>query len=301
MIPIRKTLTEILDKESTNDTIYILLSAGIDSQSVLFSCLELGKKVVVVSFTREDHESRDFICAREIAKQLQLEFIHVSLPTDVKNMSQTLLDLANNYDCKLKTDFECMYPMIYAYKAIEKHAIENNIKDINITSGLGADTYYLLSKKASIHYKNRPDVYRDLLYFNPNYSQRCKHEKLCKDKGFNHVMPYFRDDVYNLFKGKSKAEVNTPKEKNDVREQYKDELIEDLLFKHTSFQKGDSLISDMFSILLETEWNVNNWRSVTGIYNALAAKRITQPINDDLRYKHSTHISKVKNFIIKKK
>lgn len=299
MIPIRKTITNILNNETTSDTMYILLSAGVDSQSVLFSCLELGKKVVIVSFTREDHESRDFVCAREIAKQLDLEFIPVLLPTDVKNITETLLELAANHDCRLKTDFECMYPMLYAYKAIEKHAKENNIADINITSGLGADTYYLLSKKASIHYKNRPDEYRDLLYFNPNYSQRCKHEAFCKKKGFNHVMPYFRDEVYNLFKGKSKKEVNSPKEKNDVREQYKDELIENLVFKHTSFQKGDSLISDIFPILLDTEWNTNNWRSVTGIYNALAAKRITQVIDKDLRYKHATHIANVKSFEIK--
>ncbi len=277
MIPIRKTINNIIEKEVTNDTVYILLSAGVDSQSVLFSCLELGKKVIVVSFTREDHDSRDFLCAKNIAKILNLEFIPVYLPTDVKTISEKVLYMSDTFDCKLKTDFECMYPMVLSYEAIEKHSGGN----ASIVSGLGADTYYLLSKKASIHYKHRPDEYRDLLYFNPNYSQRCKHEKLSDMLGFNHVMPYFRDDVYHLFKGKSKKEVNHPLEKNDVREQYKDELIPKLHFKHTSFQKGDSGISDMFSALIETEWNIKNWVSVTGIYNSVHKGEITQPLNKD--------------------
>lgn len=279
MISIRKTINKILENELTSETVYVLLSAGVDSQSVLFSCLELGKKVIAVSFTRDDHESRDYLCAKNIAEKLELEFISVPLPTDVKTISEKILVLAKDYGCKLKTDFECMYPMLIAYDAIKKHA--NGSKDINITSGLGADTYYLLSKRAILHFRDKPDVYRDLLYFDPNYSQRCKHEKLCSNEGFNHVMPYFRDDVYNLFKGKSKKEVNFPLEKNDVREQYKNDLIDKLYFEHTSFHKGDSGISDMFKLLLETEWNIDKkWKSVVGIYNAVHKGIISRPLDN---------------------
>ena len=152
MIPIRKTINSIIEKEALDDTVYILLSGGVDSQSVLFSSLELGKKVIVVSFHI------------------------VVLPTDMKTISEKILYLSKTFDCRLKTDFECFYPMLFAYEAIEKHSGGK----ATIVSGLGADTYYLLSKKASIHYKDRPDEYRDLLYFNPNYSQRCKHEQLSK-------------------------------------------------------------------------------------------------------------------------
>lgn len=275
MIPIRKTINEIIKKEVPEDTVYILLSAGVDSQSVLFSALELGKKVIPVSFHVEGHKSRDFLCAEIIAKELNLEFLEVILPNDMKTISEKILYLAKNFDCKLKTDFECFYPMLFAYDAIQEHSGGNAA----ILSGLGADTYYLLSKKASIHYKGKEDEYRDLLYFNPNYSQRCKHEKISKLMGINHVMPYFRDEVYNIFKGTTKAECNKPLEKNPVREQYKNELIEKLHFKHTSFQKGDSGISDMFTPLLKTKWNINNWKSVTGIYNAVVKGTITEPLD----------------------
>lgn len=278
MREIRKAITNIINKESTNDNIYILLSAGIDSQSVLFSCLELNKKVFIVSFTREDHESRDFKCAREISKQLSLDFIPVYIPIDLTNITDKILLLSNKFECKLKTDYECMYPMLFAYNEIEKHAKLNNIKEINVTSGLGADIYYLLSKKAAVHYKNKEDEYRDLLYFNPNYSQRSKHEKYCDERGINHIMPYFTDEVYNIFKGTTKKEINTPKEKNDVRDQYKNEIIDNLLFKHTSFHKGDSFISDIFTILLDSEWNIKEFKSVTGIYNAVSKNIINEPI-----------------------
>lgn len=279
MIPIRKTITNILKNDLDSDAVYVLLSAGVDSQSVLFSCLELGKKVIAVSFTREDHYSRDYLCAKIIAEQLNLEFISVPIPTDMHTISKSILLLAKEYDCQLKTDFECMYPMIMAYEAIKKHAKKNDNININITSGLGADIYFLLNKRAAINYRGRPDVYRDLLYFNPHYSQRSKHEQLCKKEKFNHVMPYFKNEVYDLFRGKTKKEINSPLEKNDIREQYKNELIDNLYFKHTSFQKGDSGISNMFEVLLDSEWNINDWRSVTGIYNAVKKGAINKPLS----------------------
>lgn len=276
---IRNTINNILKNELTNDSVYIFLSGGVDSQSVLFSCLDLNKKVTIVSFTIDGYESRDFLCAKNIAKKLNIDFLPVILPIDLNSISTKIIEMAKNFDCKLKTDFECFYPMLFAYEAIIQDAKEKGNNNINLTSGLGADTYFLLSKKASIHYKDRPDEYRDLLYFNPNYSQRSKHEELCKMLNINHVMPYFRDEIYNLFKGKTKKEVNYPLEKNDIRENYKNELIDKLHYKHTSFQKGDSGISIMFTKLLTSEWNINNWKSVTGIYNAVVKGSITKPLD----------------------
>ena len=64
MIEIRKTLN-ILINNIKDEPIYVLLSGGVDSQSVLFSALELKKKVIVVSFTIDNHLSRDFLSAKK--------------------------------------------------------------------------------------------------------------------------------------------------------------------------------------------------------------------------------------------
>ena len=45
----------------------VLMSSGIDSHSVLFSCLDAGLKPVITSFTLDDRESRDFRAARHAA------------------------------------------------------------------------------------------------------------------------------------------------------------------------------------------------------------------------------------------
>ena len=118
---IRKTLTNIINKVDTNK-FYLLLSAGLDSQSLLFSALESGKEVVVVSFTRDDHESRDFKKARAIAEKLKLEFLPVLLPSTLDDIKKYSLILSSKYECKGKTEYECTYPMIFAYRKIKEHA-----------------------------------------------------------------------------------------------------------------------------------------------------------------------------------
>ena len=277
MIPIRKMITSILKKDLKHETVYVLLSGGIDSQSVLFSSLSLKKKVIVVSFTPAGHESTDFKSAKKIADTLSLDFLPVYLPTDLDTVSSTLIFLHKEYQCKKKTDFECMYPMHFAYQSIKDHA-QNN--DYSITSGLGADIYFLLSKKACIHYKNKEDEYRQLLYSDKSYSQRNKHEHYCEKNNVNHVMPYFYEDVFNLFKGTTKDQCNKPRQKEPIVSQYEDDIIENSYFKHSSFQKGDSKIELIFTPLLDTEWNTKNWVSITGIYNSIAKNIITTPLKN---------------------
>lgn len=273
MIQIRKTLNNVIGRIE-NERVYVLLSSGLDSQSLLFSSLELNKDVVIVSFTLKNKESRDFKKAKSIAEKLNLEFLPVYLPSDIKTLSQHVLSLANKYKCKSKTEFECTYPMLFAYKEISNHA---NGK-ATIVSGLGADCFYVLSKRGILHFKDKPDEFREATFFKENYCQKLQHEILMEEYNLEHVMPYLSMDVFNLFKGTTWEECNKPQQKNPVREQYKDELISGHFFKHTNFQLGDSGIADSFTQLLDTEWNFNNWKSVIGIYNAVVSGKIDKPV-----------------------
>jgi asparagine synthetase B (glutamine-hydrolysing) len=266
---IRKTLNKIIDKHDT-DTYYLLLSAGLDSQSLLFSALELGKNVIVVSFTRDDRESRDFKKAKAIAETLGLEFIPVYLPTSLSDIKKYTLMLSNTYECKGKTEFECTYPMLFAYKAIKEHSTSVPV----ILSGLAADCFYVLSKNGIIHFKDEPDAFREKVFFKENYCQKRQHEILKKEFDIQHVMPYLSMEMFNLFKGVSWNECNTPKQKNHVRDQYKDELIENHYFPHRSYQSGDNGISDLFKQLVDSDWNIKNWKSAVGIFNAVTKGEI---------------------------
>jgi hypothetical protein len=69
------------------------------------------------------------------------------------NLKEDLIDLIR-YGAKTKTDFECGWPMLYAYKLI---------KEKNIFSGFGADGHFCISKKGMIHFKNK--IERDIIIF----------------------------------------------------------------------------------------------------------------------------------------
>jgi asparagine synthetase B (glutamine-hydrolysing) len=261
---IRNTLSKIIGEHDT-DTYYLLLSAGLDSQSLLFSALELGKKVIVVSFTRADRESRDFKIAKAIAGKLELEFIPVYLPTSLSDIKKYTLMLSTQYECKSKTEFECTYPMYFAYKAIREHSATTAV----MMSGLGADCFYVLSKNGIIHYKDDPDTFREQTFLKENYCQKRQHAILKKEFDIQHIIPYISTEIVNLFKGVSWDECNTPMQKIHVRDQYKDELIEKHYFPHRSYQSGDNGISDLFKQLIDSDWNTKNWKSAVGIFNAV--------------------------------
>jgi asparagine synthetase B (glutamine-hydrolysing) len=262
---VRKTLTKIID-EYDSDAYYILLSGGLDSQSLLFSALELGKTVIVVSFTRDDYDSRDFIAARSIAEKLQLEFIPVYLPTTLDDVKRYTLMLSKTYNCTSKTEFECTYPMYFAYNAIRDHAVGH--KPV-ILSGAGADFYYVLSKNGVINFKDDPDTFRAEKFSKANACQQMQHAILQEDTGVRLLAPYRNMEIFNLFKGSTWDECNLPMQKNHVRTQYKDDLIAGHYYPHRAYQVGKNGISDMFKQLVDSDWNIKNWKTATGIFNAV--------------------------------
>ena len=210
---LRKTISSLVD-DVDSDLVYVLTSGGLDSQSIIFSALEVGKQVVIVSFTTQGHESRDFKSAKKIAMKLDLLFLPVIIPTDLETIKRDSYTLGNELECRTKSEYECTHPMIYAYDVISQHADGKAY----ILSGLGADCFYVLSKKGKIHYSHRPDEFRYMTFNKENYCQRRQHVIL--EEKYNCVMvtPYLTDDIYNLFEGTTWDECNRPKQKNHVRE-----------------------------------------------------------------------------------
>jgi asparagine synthetase B (glutamine-hydrolysing) len=103
-------LDELSHIKAGNQTAGVLLSSGVDSNSVLFACLELGIEVTAYSFTLKGHESRDFKYARETAKVLGVKFVPIYLPTDVEHLKK-YMKYAVRHGARSKTDFECFWPM----------------------------------------------------------------------------------------------------------------------------------------------------------------------------------------------
>jgi len=242
----------------------VLLSAGIDSASVLFSLIEAGAEPHAYSFTLDGRLSSDFSAAKRNAATFGVPFTGIFLPVDVETLKRDMLDLLG-LGARKKTDFECGWPMLYAYKAVE---------EVAVFSGMGADGHFCLSKKGMIHFRHRIDEFRQGLYRSATYAQQHIHRRLGKRHGKVPVMPYITPEMQAEFIGTTWNEVNRPKQKVPILRAFPERFARMRVEPHTNLQLGDSGIAEHFRLLLKTDWNVSGSVSVVGIYNALVAGKI---------------------------
>ena len=243
----------------------LLLSGGIDSAILLFALLESGKQVTCYSFMLDGKMSTDFTLARRNSREFGAEFIPVFLPRNISVLQAELVALAR-LGAKKKTDFECGWPMLHAYA---------NVKERVVFSGMGADGHFCLSKKGMLHYKDRIDTFRQMTFSNPGYAQQPLHRALATRHGKEAVLPYVSKEMQSVFAGLSWEQVNKPRQKQTILDAFPEQYRRIKVLPHTNLQLGDSGIADHFRKLLSSNWNTGGWKSPVGIYNAVAAGRLS--------------------------
>jgi asparagine synthetase B (glutamine-hydrolysing) len=240
-----------------DEEVALLLSGGIDSNSLMFALLEAGKKVKAYTFVLEDKMSRDYIHAEKNAYKFGVEFNFIDLPTNQETLMADIHNLVY-MGARTKTDFECGWPMIYAYQ---------QIKEKTIVSGMGADGHFCLTKKGMIHYRDKMDEFRSIQFSKPNYCQKQIHNWLCNAYQKNFVTPYTVQEMQEYFKGKTWDELNRPHQKQTILDAFPEQFKAIKVFKHQNLQLGDSGISDLFYELVGSEYNTMNHSTVVGIFN----------------------------------
>jgi len=251
----------------TEDRVGLLLSGGVGSTALLFALQELGKQITAYTFTMEGHISSDFSRARKTAKMFGIEFVPVFLPRDLDVLKRDMLEIAHSGVAKKKTDFECSWPMLYAYPAVREHVL---------VAGMGDDCHFCLSKKGLIHYAHtgRIDEFRQKLYANEGYAQRPMHELLARRYGLDLFLPYLSPAMKSIFLGTTWEDVNKPKQKQPILDAFPEGFRRVRPYPHINLQLGDSGIAEHCARLLETDWNKRKARSVISIYNDLLAGRL---------------------------
>ena len=76
---LRQLLNEYISNEVKEDKVAILFSGGMDSLSILFTCLDLGIKPTLYSFYLKSYESQDIKSSRAIAKAYDLKLVEVCI------------------------------------------------------------------------------------------------------------------------------------------------------------------------------------------------------------------------------
>lgn len=270
---IRRTLINTFKNSSTQQP-FVFLSSGADSNSLLFAALEAGKSPIAVSFHMEGTISRDYRQAEITAREFGVPFIEVVLPRDITTLKKECTLLAKKYGCRGKSDFECVWPMYHAFRTVAKYAKRHKIKDPTIFTGHAADIYYVLSKKGNMHYKDRPDDYRNERFVDPKLSQRHILPLISSDLGITNVIPWVDKKILKAFLGASIADVNKPRQKEPTRLAFAAHFSRAKVYQHTNFQLGDSGIAKHFEILLgDAEWNPGSkYVAVIGVYNELCRR-----------------------------
>jgi len=212
----------------------------------------------------DGHMSTDFVLARRNAATFGARFVSVLLPTDVYVLQKDVVKLSK-LGCKKKTDFECCWPLLYAFASVEESVV---------FSGMGADGHFCISKKGMLHYRRRIEEFRRKTFGNPGYGQRPIHYKIAGSYNKTSIMPYMSTDMQRVFNGTSWEEVNKPHQKQPILDAFPCQFGKIKVLPHTNLQMGDSGIAKHFKCLLRTDWNIGPWRSCVGIYNAVVAGRV---------------------------
>ena len=259
---LKPNIKKIIDKSIDNikeKNIAIAFSGGIDSLSILFSCLEKNKNITCYSFTLDNYVSTDFSQARKFANKYGVKFIPIFLPTDV-NMLKKDLKFLRTMGAEKKVDYTCGYPMLYIYRTMQEKIL---------ISGLGADGHFCISKRGMIHFKDDIQTFRDNLFANKNYAQKELNKNIAKYYGKESLTPYLNQEMIEEFRGTTWSEINKPKQKYATLKSYKNYFQKIKVRKHTNLQLGDSRIEENLKQLLKTDWNKNNYKSITGVFNSI--------------------------------
>jgi len=250
---IDKILENIITSEVPTDEVGILLSGGVDSLSLAFAAHRLGKKITAYTFHLEDDKSYDAHKAEEACSIFGWECNTVIVPTN--KLREDFILLAKQYDCRKKTHFECTFPFLYVFP---------NIKTQYILSGIGADGYYGVSKKAILHYKEPKELFDKfrIQYFSPhNVTGFRQIEQLSNQYNIKLVHPYiYHEDVMKFFMNYDWYELNKPRQKEIVRTAYEYEFSELTKVKeHINLQLGSN-IDHLFETLLDDRMLNNRGR-----------------------------------------
>ena len=250
-------------REVPDERVALLLSGGIDSSALLFSLLSVGKKVTAYTFMLDGRLSTDFKVARQTAKTFGVDFVPVFLPTSIDILKRDLFRLAN-LGARKKTQFECFWPMLYAYETVRERAV---------FSGLNAGLHFCLTKKGMIHQRHDMEAFRRRAYSLTNLSQEDLHNRFAASLGKQAIGPYRSKRFETVFSGSTWNDLNKPKPKQPIYDAFPRETQRVKIYK-ADYQLGDSGIQAHFLRLLETDWNLDGWKNPVGIYNAIRAGRI---------------------------
>ena len=247
-----------------NKEIALLFSGGMDSLSLLLSCLDVGIEPHLYSFKLQNIESSDVKSSRKIKDIFNLKYTEIEIPQNTLQLKEDIFNIIQVFKVKKKTQIQCIQPFLH---------IIPKIKENIILSGLCADDIYGTSRKMQeLGRKDDVEFYvKRLEKHNDLESSSYKFIKeLCDNYNKAFIAPYKQNEyLISHILNKTFKELHSPKQKNIMYESYKYEIDKYKLYRRNSNLQVNSGIRDWHDTLINTELNEKNYKSVVGIYNTI--------------------------------
>ena len=175
-----------------------------------------------------------------------------------------VFNIIKTYKVKKKTQVQCIHPFVY---------IVESVKEPVVLTGLCADDIYGSARKMQeIGRKDDALFYQKRL--EKHLDETSSSYKFIKELFISHnktfVAPYKDSmELSDYILNKNLKELHSPKQKNVMYIAYKEELDRYSLYRRNSNLQINSHLREFHDTLLLTELNINNYKSVTGIYNTI--------------------------------
>lgn len=265
---IRNFIDEELENVIANkNDVALLFSGGSDSLSVLLSCLNVGIKPILYSFYLKNYESDDIKMCRKIASIYNLTLNEIVInDEDISQLIKDVEYIIKTFKVYKKTQVQCIYPFIY---------VVPKIKEKYVLSGLCADDLYG-TPRSMAKYSNDIDKFnsiRENIVNNINASSYFQIKTLVESHNKTFIAPYKDNDkLINYLKGLSYKEMNSPKQKNIMYIDYKEEIDKHSLYRRNQNLQCGSHIREWHDKLLDTDLNIKNYKVVFPIYKNIYNK-----------------------------
>jgi asparagine synthetase B (glutamine-hydrolysing) len=266
MTELKDLLIKNIKNEVNNEkNVAIFFSAGTDSLTCLFSCLELKLNPHLYCFRLENHISEDSIMAEKISTLFNIPLKIIIIKEDIDQVSKDVCNLIKKYNISNKIRIQILYPFPHMLK---------EIKEDVILTGLSADTLYGTNYHSKIHLlkdfsKSRKEaiVYDEIDGYNIL-------KDLVESFGKKLIAPYRNEEVINYFLRYSWIELNEPIQKQHSVEAFKNYFNQSSIYRKSSSLTINAKIWDLHNNLLKSSLNELHRESIEELYSDILHKRI---------------------------
>ena len=266
MTELKQLLVKAIKSEIGDEKdIAIFFSAGTDSLTCLFSCLELNLKPKLYTFHLESYVSEDAKMAKKIAKFFNLDLTTIVIKEDLEELKKDITTLIKNFHIENKIRMQILYPFPHMLK---------NIKEKIVLTGLSADTLYGTNYHSKIHFLEDFTEERRHALEEDEIDGYDALKKMVENHKKKLIAPYRNKDVIEYFLKFSWDELNKPIQKKHSVEAFKKYFELHEIYRQSSSLPINSKIREWEEKLLDTDLNQLNRESIEELYHDILIGKV---------------------------